>query len=135
MENIEVTFDAIYNGEGKASSSKNTANQEEIEGSTDARYAAKPLSGLGLAVKDLFHIQGLPTAAGNPDWLATHPIPEKTNSCVAQILGAGATFKGKTITYELAYSLHGQNKHYGALVNPVAPYTTISKSRGVLSLI
>ncbi len=121
IENIEVTIDAIYNGEGKASSSKNTANQEEIEGSTDARYAAKPLSGLGLAVKDLFHIQGLPTAAGNPDWLATHSIAENTNSCVANILKAGAVFKGKTITDELAYSLHGQNKHYGALVNPVAP--------------
>ncbi|KXJ62118.1 MAG: amidase, partial [Alteromonas sp. Nap_26] len=27
----------------------------------------------------------------------------------------------KTITDELAYSLHGQNKHYAPLVNPVAP--------------
>lgn len=72
-------------------------------------------------MKDLFHIQGLPTAAGNPDWLATHSIAENTNSCVANILKAGAVFKGKTITDELAYSLHGQNKHYGALVNPAAP--------------
>ena len=37
------------------------------------------------------------------------------------MLQAGAAFKGKTITDELAYSLHGQNKHYETLVNPVAP--------------
>ena len=79
------------------------------------------LKGLGLAVKDLFHIKGLPTAAGNPDWQATHDIPQATNTCVATMLNAGANFKGKTITDELAYSLHGQNKHYAPLVNPVAP--------------
>lgn len=79
------------------------------------------LSGLGLAVKDLFHVKGLPTAAGNPDWKATHLLPETTNCCVANMLNAGATFRGKTITDELAYSLHGQNKHYASLVNPTAP--------------
>ncbi len=79
------------------------------------------LKGLGLAVKDLFHIKGLPTAAGSPDWQATHDIPQATNTCVATMLNAGANFKGKTITDELAYSLHGQNKHYAPLVNPVAP--------------
>jgi len=79
------------------------------------------LSGLGLAVKDLFHVKGLPTAAGNPDWEATHLVPETTNCCIANMLSAGAIFKGKTITDELAYSLHGQNKHYASLVNPTAP--------------
>jgi len=79
------------------------------------------LKGYALAVKDLFHIKGLPTAAGNPDWLATHPVPTATNSTVEKLLDAGATFKGKTITDELAYSLHGQNKHYPQLVNPIAP--------------
>lgn len=79
------------------------------------------LKGYALAVKDLFHIKGLPTAAGNPDWLATHSVPTATNSTVEKLLDAGATFKGKTITDELAYSLHGQNKHYPQLVNPIAP--------------
>jgi Asp-tRNA(Asn)/Glu-tRNA(Gln) amidotransferase A subunit family amidase len=95
-------------------------NRDDYEGKAIPK-AQKPLCGLGLAVKDLFHIQGLPTSAGNPDWLATHSIPENTSSCVAKMLQAGAVFKGKTITDELAYSLHGQNKHYETLVNPVAP--------------
>ena len=82
---------------------------------------AGPLAGLGLAVKDLFHMQGIPTSAGNPDWLKTHSTPTTTNSTVSTLINAGAVFKGKTITDELAYSLHGQNKHYPALVNPAAP--------------
>jgi amidase len=75
------------------------------------------LRGLGLAVKDLFHVAGLPTAAGNPTWLATHPIPQATSSVVNTLLDQGATFTGKTITDELAYSLNGQNIHYGTPIN------------------
>lgn len=79
------------------------------------------LQGLSLAVKDLFHIKGLPTTAGNPDWLTTHPIPQSTNSAVELLLAAGAQFAGKTITDELAYSLNGQNIHYGTPLNFKAP--------------
>ncbi|QUX94213.1 amidase [Marinomonas sp. CT5] len=82
---------------------------------------ALPLSGLRLAVKDLFHMAGLPTSAGNPTWLATHPIPTKTASSVSALLNQGAIFSGKTITDELAYSLNGQNIHYGTPSNPVTP--------------
>lgn len=80
-----------------------------------------PLAGCTLAVKDLFHMAGLPTAAGNPDWLASHSTPTTTNSTVSALLDAGAHFVGKTITDELAYSLNGKNKHYNRLVNPTAP--------------
>ena len=83
--------------------------------------SALPLSGLRLAVKDLFHMAGLPTSAGNPTWLATHPIPTKTASSVSALLNQGAIFSGKTITDELAYSLNGQNIHYGTPSNPVTP--------------
>lgn len=79
------------------------------------------LAGLRLGVKDLFHIAGLPTAAGNPDWLASHPVPEQTSPVVMQLLGAGAELIGKTQTDELAYSLNGLNIHYGAPLNPHCP--------------
>jgi Asp-tRNA(Asn)/Glu-tRNA(Gln) amidotransferase A subunit family amidase len=81
----------------------------------------KSLSGLRLAVKDLFHIVGLPTSAGNPTWLATHDIPAKTAPSVSALINAGANFCGKTITDELAYSLNGQNIHYGTPENPITP--------------
>ncbi|NJO99016.1 MAG: amidase [Pleurocapsa sp. CRU_1_2] len=80
------------------------------------------LSGLRLGVKDLFHIAGMPTTAGNPDWLTSHPQPAKyTAPSVKSLLDEGATLIGKTLTDELAYSLEGINKHYGTPINPTAP--------------
>ena len=32
------------------------------------------LSGLRFAAKDVFDVAGHPTGAGNPDWLASHPL-------------------------------------------------------------
>jgi amidase len=78
---------------------------------------AGPLAGLTFAVKDLFDIAGRPTGAGNPTWLATHPVPRMSSPLVDRLLAAGATLVGKTITDELAYSLHGDNIHYGAPIN------------------
>ena len=37
------------------------------------------------------------------------------------LLGAGATLMGKVLTDELAYSLHGDNAHYGTPINSAAP--------------
>ncbi|MEN0036079.1 MAG: amidase [Cellvibrio sp.] len=87
----------------------------------NSRIGSGSLSGLRLGVKDLFHIAGLPTAAGNPDWLASHPVPEQTSPVVSQLLDAGAELIGKTQTDELAYSLNGLNIHYGAPINPRDP--------------
>ncbi len=79
-----------------------------------------PLAGLSLAVKDVFHIKGHRTGAGNPDWLRTHPAAETTAPAVQRLLDTGAHTVGKTHTDELAYSLNGENVHYGTPVNPNA---------------
>jgi Asp-tRNA(Asn)/Glu-tRNA(Gln) amidotransferase A subunit family amidase len=81
----------------------------------------KPLSGLRLAVKDLFHVQGIPTTAGNPNWLNTHDLPQVTATPVTQLIQDGCILTGKTITDELAYSLNGQNIHYGTPFNDKYP--------------
>lgn len=70
-----------------------------------------------VAVKDLFHIAGLATSAGNPDWLLSHLLPTKTSPVITALLDNGASVVGKTITDELAYSLNGQNIHYGTPIN------------------
>lgn len=85
----------------------------EIEGA-----ASGPLQGLGVAVKDVFHVAGYPTGFGQPDWLRTHPPATETAAAVLRVLDAGARMVGKTITDELAYSLTGENIHYGTPVNP-----------------
>ena len=80
------------------------------------------LSGLRLGVKDLFYITGMPTTAGNPDWMASHSQPATdTAPSVVALLNEGAVLVGKTLTDELAYSLEGINQHYGTPVNPKAP--------------
>lgn len=80
-----------------------------------------PLEGLRLAVKDVFDVKGYPTAAGNPYLLAGSGIKEETASLVERLLGLGASFVGKTHTDELAYSLIGNNLHFGMPVNPLHP--------------
>jgi amidase len=80
-----------------------------------------PLARLRLGVKDLFDIRGHVTGAGNPDWLATHAPAEHHAAAVQALLDAGADIVGKTLTDELAYSLNGENHHYGTPVNPVTP--------------
>ncbi len=83
--------------------------------------ASGPLDDLTFAAKDVFHVAGHPTGAGNPTWLATHAVPAAHSPVVAQLLGAGATLMGKVLTDELAYSLHGDNAHYGTPINSAAP--------------
>jgi amidase len=80
-----------------------------------------PLAGLHFAAKDLFDVAGHVTGAGNPTWLATHEPAATTNPIVLALLDAGATLAGKLLTDELAFSLHGDNHHYGAPLNVRAP--------------
>lgn len=83
--------------------------------------ATGPLAGLTFAVKDFIDIAGHVTGAGNPRWLQTHPPATATAPCVTALLAAGATMIGKTISDELAYSLNGDNFHYGTPRNSAAP--------------
>lgn len=79
------------------------------------------LRGLTMAVKDVFDIAGHRTGNGNPVWLKTHAPAARTASAVERLLAAGASMVGKTHTDEMAYSLNGENVHYGTPTNPKAP--------------
>jgi len=80
-----------------------------------------PLTGLRFAAKDLYDVEGYVTGCGNPDWRRTHGAATRTAAAVRVLLDAGADLAGKTITDELAFSLAGQNVHYGTPINPGAP--------------
>lgn len=79
------------------------------------------LDGLTFAAKELFALKGQVTGCGNPDWLAEHPIAQANAPSIDMLLGAGATLKGRTISDEMAFSLDGENDHYGTPLNPKAP--------------
>lgn len=90
-------------------------------GSLSIGGGAGPLQGVSLGVKDLFDVAGVKTGGGSPAWLADAKEAEVTAPAVAALVEAGARIVGKTLTDELAWSLNGENVHYGTPINPRAP--------------
>lgn len=79
------------------------------------------LSGLTVAVKDMYDIAGERVGGGSPAWLASQKPATAHSVVVEQILQAGGTIVGKTICDEFFYSVTGENHHYGTPLNPRAP--------------
>ncbi|KAK9806598.1 hypothetical protein WJX73_006958 [Symbiochloris irregularis] len=80
-----------------------------------------PLHGLTFAVKDLYDVKGHVTGHGNPVWRRTHAPATEHAAAVRALLQAGAAVAGKTHMDELAFSLNGENVHYGTPINPACP--------------
>lgn len=91
-------------------------NHVEMRGAREG-----PLAGLSFAAKDIYDVVGAKTGFGNPDWLRTHEPARLTAPAVQMLLDAGARLVGKTHTEEMAWSLTGENAHYGTPVNVNAP--------------
>ena len=73
----------------------------------EARAHGKPLGllhGVPVAVKDLFFMEGLPTASGTR--VMADFVPEETATVVARLEAAGAVIIGKTQLTEGAYGVH-----------------------------
>jgi amidase len=82
---------------------------------------AGPLAGLSFGLKDLYDVAGHRTGFGSPDWLRTHPPAIASAWVLTRLLEAGASLVGRTHTEEMAFSLTGENAHYGTPINPAAP--------------
>jgi amidase len=79
------------------------------------------LGGLTFAAKDLFDVAGHVTGGGNPDWARASAVPTRHAWAVQQLLDAGASLIGKTITDEVSLGILGENPFYGTPTNPAAP--------------
>jgi amidase len=79
------------------------------------------LTGMSVAVKDLFALEGFAVGAGNEELLAEGRAETTTAAAVAALQAAGAVIAGIARTDEFAYSLAGTNSHYGYPPNPKAP--------------
>jgi amidase len=86
-----------------------------------AHAPSGPLAGLSFGVKDLFDVTDYPTSGGQPLLLAMSGILRTTAPTVQRLLDAGARCVGKSVTDELAFSMNGQNAHFGSPVNGAAP--------------
>lgn len=84
---------------------------------TAAGISRGPLHGIPLTVKDLFNVNGLPTAAGTQA-----PLPPFGKSAaVARLEAAGAIILAKTNMHEVALGLTGENEWTGDVRNPHDP--------------
>ena len=82
-----------------------------------AGYAASPLAGLPVSIKDLFDVAGDVTLAGSK--ALDDASPAKADApIVARLKAAGAVIVGRTNMTEFAFSGVGINPHYGTPGNP-----------------
>jgi amidase len=75
-----------------------------------------PLHGVPIALKDLFHTQGIATAAGMP--LHKNFVPERDATVARKLKEAGAVLLGKLQMTEGAFSAH-----HPAIASPVNPWS------------
>lgn len=80
-----------------------------------------PLSGLTFAVKDVFDVAGRVTGFGSPTWAATHAPAARSAHAVAALQRGGARGVFVAVSDELAFSILGENHHFGTPHNPAAP--------------
>ncbi|KAE8395063.1 hypothetical protein ETB97_003175 [Aspergillus alliaceus] len=62
----------------------------------------KPLAGLRLGVKDIFHVQGLKTSGGSRSYYYLYGTQNATAPAIQRLLDLGAVFVGKTGTVQFA---------------------------------
>jgi aspartyl-tRNA(Asn)/glutamyl-tRNA(Gln) amidotransferase subunit A len=82
-----------------------------------AGYAASPLAGLPVSIKDLFDVAGEVTLAGSKA-LDDAPPAKADAPIVTRLKSAGAVIIGRTNMTEFAFSGVGINPHYGTPGNP-----------------
>src|SRR5574341_175270 len=74
------------------------------------------LSGIPIAIKDLFETKGIKTTAGSK-FFADY-VPTQDAAAVQKLKEAGAVILGKTNTHEIALGVTSNNPHFGACRNP-----------------
>lgn len=83
--------------------------------------APGPLTGTTVAVKDVFAVAGFPTGGGVPAYERSVPAAPEHSTAVARLLNSGAHIRGIARTDQFAYSMAGDNQHYGTPPNAAVP--------------
>ncbi len=81
-----------------------------------ARGAARPLTGIPLAIKDLFCTKGTRTTAGSK--ILENFVPPYESTVTANLLRDGAVFLGKANLDEFAMGSSNMTSAFGAVANP-----------------
>ncbi|MBK5220989.1 MAG: Asp-tRNA(Asn)/Glu-tRNA(Gln) amidotransferase subunit GatA [Thermoleophilia bacterium] len=87
-----------------------------VENHDDYQVVDGPLSGIPVAVKDIFCTEGSPTTAGSK--ILAGYRPPYTATAVEKLDAAGARVLGKTNMDEFAMGSSNENSAYGPVLNP-----------------
>jgi aspartyl-tRNA(Asn)/glutamyl-tRNA(Gln) amidotransferase subunit A len=95
---------------------KETGKQGNLSTSLPVDHSPVSLTGIPIAVKDLYETQGVRTTAGTTFF--KDYVPAADAAVVEKLKATGAFIAGKTSTHEIALGVTGVNPHYGAVRNP-----------------
>jgi len=126
---VETCFARIADPAGEGARAFVKVHADAARAMADAMDALRragrspgPLAGIPVSVKDLFDIEGEPTAAGSMV-LADAPPAVATAEPLRRAMAAGLVPVGRTNMTEFAYSGLGLNPHFGT---PRAPWDRVT---------
>jgi aspartyl-tRNA(Asn)/glutamyl-tRNA(Gln) amidotransferase subunit A len=113
IEQLNPEINAFITVANKETGKQGNKNGQGRDLSTSAHVS---LSGIPIAIKDLYETAGIRTTAGTTFF--KDYIPENDSAVVEKLKAVGAFIAGKTNTHEVALGVTGVNPHYGAVHNP-----------------
>jgi aspartyl-tRNA(Asn)/glutamyl-tRNA(Gln) amidotransferase subunit A len=87
-----------------------------------------PLHGVPLSLKDLFHVEGVPTTAASR--VCEGRVAGQTAPAVARLIAAGAVVVGKTNLHEFAFGTTSEESAYGPVRHPLDDTRSAGGSSG-----
>ncbi|WP_373189857.1 amidase [Halolamina sp.] len=107
VDAVESDVHALLDEEHRAERVADDASA--IEAAHEKSKRKPPLYGVPVGVKDIFHVDGLPTRAGSE--LPPEALAGPQADAVSALLDAGAVLLGKTVTTEFAYFAPGPTRN------------------------
>ena len=116
-EAVLARIDAVDGQVNAMASVRRDAALQDAAAADTQRTPRGPLHGLPVTVKDAFHVAGLPTTWGNPDW--ADAVADTDATVVRRLVDAGAILVGTTnVAFMLGDFGQTENPLHGRTSNP-----------------